>query len=85
MLTPERNVRNVHAANMRTPSTTRNNYLGMRALLVRSGLSLSRWAQAHGYPASTVYDAARGRRRGPVAREIVRKLEEQIGRKDHIV
>lgn len=71
---------------MHTPADTRNqNYRRLRAQLVRRGTSLAAWARRHGYRVSTVYDAARGTRRGPVAASIVRRLEETLGRENHTV
>lgn len=66
---------------MHTPAPDRKQqYRRLRAHLMRMGTNLAAWARCNGYRTSTVYDAARGTRRGPVAAEIVRKLEEQIGR-----
>ena len=54
------------------------NYRRIRSQLIHRGLTLRRWAEMRAYPASTVYDAARGTRSGVTAVRIRRELEEYI-------
>jgi hypothetical protein len=58
------------------PAKVNRNYRKLRAQLIARGTNLRRWATDHGYPVTTVYDAARGTRAGIRCVQIRRELEE---------
>lgn len=51
-------------------------YRRLRVKLLNRGTNLRQWAALHGYPVTTVYDAARGARAGVKSVKIARELEE---------
>lgn len=53
-------------------------YRAIRVALMGHGLTLRSWAAANGYPASTVYDAARGERHGRTSQRIREQLSALI-------
>jgi hypothetical protein len=53
-------------------------YLTRRLGLLRRGTNIKRWAEARGYPVTTVYDALKGSRLGIQSVKIVREVEEFI-------
>lgn len=50
-------------------------YISLRQALIGRGVSLRQFAAQHGYPASSVYAAARGSRAGVKATTIRRQLQ----------
>lgn len=62
------------SAEYKKKSTVR--YGQLRSRLIAKGTNINRWAAEHGYPPTTVYDAARGSRAGIEAVKIKRLLEE---------
>ncbi|MEK9753256.1 MAG: hypothetical protein VW338_08610 [Rhodospirillaceae bacterium] len=54
--------------------TDKRIYFLIRAALIANGSSLAQWADAKGYPRMTVYNAARGERRGPFTNRIRKQL-----------
>lgn len=73
LMTLRRRKRNLQKT--RTP----DRYTTIRARLVAKGTTLAAWARHRGWPVTTVYDAARGTRKGPMSEQIVRALQEAIG------
>lgn len=53
-------------------------YCKARAKLVEQGTNVTRWANEHGFPVTTVYSIFNGHRSGRLSPEIKRKLEELI-------
>ena len=53
----------------------KSNYQLLRSRLILKGTNLRRWASQRGYPLTTVYDAAMGRRAGIKAIQIKTELE----------
>jgi hypothetical protein len=45
------------------------------ALALKCRKTIPRWAADRGYPVSTVYDAAKGTRKGPESLNILKELE----------
>lgn len=58
------------------PAKVKTKYDSLRATLIGKGTNLRRWAADRGYPATTVYGAARGLRGGIRSVRIRRELEE---------
>jgi len=54
----------------------RNDYRALKAAIILKGTNLRRWAQDNGFPASSVYGAASGKRAGVEAVKIKRQLED---------
>jgi hypothetical protein len=53
--------------------------LQVRGALVARGSSLTRWSNLNGFHNAYVHMAVRGKRRGPVARAIVKRLQQELG------
>jgi hypothetical protein len=57
------------------PKVNKEEYAALKSKLIRKGTNINRWAAQHGYPFTTVYDAAKGVRAGIKAIKIKRQLE----------
>lgn len=52
-----------------------DDYTLIRVGLINRGFTLASWARTKGYPVPTVYDAARGKRRGIKSTRIRKQLQ----------
>jgi hypothetical protein len=72
------NLSNRYSVLLRMTRNVNLNYSMLRARIVSHGTTLSRWARKKGYPATTVYGAAKGERSGIKAVRIRRQLEQEF-------
>jgi hypothetical protein len=51
----------------------------VKGLFAFRGETLTGWARANGYSAQIAHMAVKGKRRGPMSQEIVRRLKKELG------